>query len=280
MTEQPISNVTPLAKVSVSTVIVTPEIATRWLASNTFNRKLRPAKVARYASDMAAGRWTVDASMICFDTQGRLMNGQHRLHAIVASGASIPFVVMRNTPDEAMATMDTGALRTGGDFFGLSGYKNAHLTSSSARLAIIYSDGRIYKDRKTQDVSTIEQEEFLDANPDLLNWVDVSSHLRKNIDAPPTVIAVAGWLFSRHAGDEAAVAFLNALATRARLDLGDPILTLDTRLRNIRDRRTSLSHRDYLHLFVKTWNYHRRGTKKVAQINLPRPGDRIPEVRR
>ncbi len=78
-------------KVAVSIVAVTPDTARRWLQRNGINRPLRDYRINLYASEMVAGRWTVDASAICFDSQDRLLNGQHRLHAVVRSNRTIHF---------------------------------------------------------------------------------------------------------------------------------------------------------------------------------------------
>lgn len=273
-------NVLPIypSKMTVSVVMVTPDMAARWLEQNTSNRPLRDVKVRQYARDMSAGLWTFDASAICFGPDGRLLNGQHRLSAVIASKATIAFQVARNVPESSMKNMDTGTKRTAGDYFGLAGMKHANLIASSAKLASLLADGRVYSDRKVQTVSTTELDVFVDENPDLLTWVETATHLR-NIEAPPTAIAVSGWLFARASDSQSSADFLNKLATRSNLGDGHPILTLDNRLRSIRSQRRRVEHRDYIHLFVKAWNYHRKGMT-VAQINLPKTGDRIPEVRR
>ncbi|MHB1733423.1 MAG: hypothetical protein ACYCU8_08205 [Ferrimicrobium acidiphilum] len=109
---EPITNVTTLALESaISYVRVTPDMAQHWLANNKGNRVLRPGKIKQYAEDMQAGRWTHGADMICFGTDGTLLNGQHRLHAVIQSGCTITFVVQRNTPSDAMVNIDTGASR-------------------------------------------------------------------------------------------------------------------------------------------------------------------------
>ena len=72
---------------------VTPEIARGWLTFNTNNaRKLSKSVVDVYASDMAEGRWNECSDIICF-SGGNLINGQHRLSAVVQSGVTVPFYV-------------------------------------------------------------------------------------------------------------------------------------------------------------------------------------------
>lgn len=71
-------------------VPVTPERARRWLARNAHdNRPLYPPAVDRYTAEIRSGQWTRWAHRP-IEFRGRwLVNGQHRLTAIVASGMTI-----------------------------------------------------------------------------------------------------------------------------------------------------------------------------------------------
>lgn len=76
-----------------SIVEVSPELAKEWLKSNTFNRKVSPSTVNRYARDMASGQWRLNHQGIAFDGHGVLVDGQHRLEAVAKSGATVRMMV-------------------------------------------------------------------------------------------------------------------------------------------------------------------------------------------
>ena len=76
-----------------SIVEVSPELAKEWLRSNTFNRKASQATVNRYAGDMKSGEWRLNHQGIAFDDQGILVDGQHRLLAVVKSCATVRMMV-------------------------------------------------------------------------------------------------------------------------------------------------------------------------------------------
>ncbi len=79
---------------------VTPDQARAWLARNhESNRKIEQDRVDSYADDMRQGRWTLTHQGIAFDKRERLIDGQHRLAAVVAFGKSVPMLVCWN--DEA-----------------------------------------------------------------------------------------------------------------------------------------------------------------------------------
>lgn len=93
---------------------VTPEMAAAWLAKgNPKNRKINDARVNAYARDMKKGKWCASPlSAIGFDRSGMLLNGHHRLHAVVKSGVTIDLVVFDNVPNEVLRFTDTELPRT------------------------------------------------------------------------------------------------------------------------------------------------------------------------
>lgn len=114
-----------LGLMSLTEEIVTPEIATAWLANNDTNRVLKPQAVNRYASDMFEGHWELKPVAICFLPNGSLGNGQHTLNAIVKTGLSQPLLIARNVPASVIAVMDIGAKRSQADMLAVLG-RNVH----------------------------------------------------------------------------------------------------------------------------------------------------------
>lgn len=72
---------------------ITPALAESWLMSNTFNRSLSSAVVNKYANDMKSGNWHLNHQGIAFDDCNVLVDGQHRLSAVVKSGVTVDMLV-------------------------------------------------------------------------------------------------------------------------------------------------------------------------------------------
>ena len=105
---------------TIDIVDLTPAEAEAMLSHNTRNRNVRVNDVAGYARDMLAGDWQFTAEPIKFDTDGVLIDGQHRLLALVAAGKESPdiavkVIVVRNLEPEAQEALDTGISRCPGD---------------------------------------------------------------------------------------------------------------------------------------------------------------------
>lgn len=278
MTQNADSPVIPfVTKMVPSYVPVTPEMAARWLDANVVNRRIRESKVIQYASDMAAGRWTHSNDAICFAPDGTLLNGQHRLTAVVRSGATIVMLIIHGMPSHSMATMDAGIARTAADALGFAGEMNSHLLASTARQAIIYTDGRIYQDTKVQAVSHSEILDFVADNPEIRHSVSVIGGIRSHIDAPPTPLALTHWIVAARAGTAVTDHFFHQLAHRTNEPRGSAVLAIDSRLREIKRNRAKVTTRALVYMLVKGWNYY-AADKRVSSITLSsKAGTRIPE---
>lgn len=69
--------------------------------------------IDKYAHDMARGAWdTGVAQTISISDRGELLDGWHRLHAVVKSGASVSFLVARRVPSESFHNYDSGKARS------------------------------------------------------------------------------------------------------------------------------------------------------------------------
>ena len=65
------------------------------LELNVCNRNVRESRVCEYANEMSAGRWRLTGQGIIILEDGTVGDGQHRLYAIVKSGATVQMPVAR-----------------------------------------------------------------------------------------------------------------------------------------------------------------------------------------
>lgn len=92
---------------------ITPQIAAEYLSHNApNNRRIKRAHVEMLARDMAAGEFKTTHQGIAFDTDGTLIDGQHRLQAIMMAGATVRMMVTRGCEKSAVLSVDRGATRT------------------------------------------------------------------------------------------------------------------------------------------------------------------------
>jgi hypothetical protein len=119
-------------------MMVTPELAKQWLEANTHNRPLSEELVIAYMVDMLDGRWQYNGDAIRFDHTGRLIDGQHRLHACIEAGVPFETDVVTGLAPEAIRTIDIGRVRTAGHIAHLEGVENASVACAIAGLAVLH----------------------------------------------------------------------------------------------------------------------------------------------
>lgn len=92
--------------------IITPSTAKKYLEKNVGNyRKLDKSRVSCYAEEMTNGTWQDNGETIKFSKEGRLLDGQHRLSAIVRSGRCVGMYVVRDVAAN-VNVIDVGKPRT------------------------------------------------------------------------------------------------------------------------------------------------------------------------
>lgn len=255
---------------SVTWEKVTPERAQRWLAQNIANnRPLMQKRVKTYAHDMRAGRWQAIPAPIIFDKDGRLIDGQHRLAAMVESRATLTLLVARGSDIDAQRVIDTGSNRAVGQIVHMAGHANGNDLATLARMVWSWEHGYRGASVYTPPIqpSPTEVLYVIGEHPELPNTIKASwAAYTAMRGAAKSTYAFSYWLFARKHGPSAAE-FFAALETGAGLLEGSPILLLRDRL--IREARATRqasgaaggkSKRQYiLALFIKAWNAYRCG---------------------
>lgn len=128
---------------STTSEVITPAIAEAYLMRNIENRPLNKARILYYADQMKKGLWQLNGEPICFDINGKLVNGQHRLEAVKLAGVDIETVVCRNVPEKSFMTYDSGMNRKTSDIFALCDILNATNISSCVRKFHMLSVGQM-----------------------------------------------------------------------------------------------------------------------------------------
>lgn len=254
-----------ISDIITSTELVTPEIADGWLSTAAPNRAVRQRVVAGMSSDMQPGRFIRNGAPIRFDSFGRLIDGQHRLLAIVDSGIPQVMLVVRGLSPESMATIDTGLSRSVNDILRLSGLIEVSFAPSAAAItglliALIRSEQTGYLNRS--EVSRLEVVDFIDRNNLLIRecaeWLRTTKLNTGFGDAP--FAAVRARLMMRGDMD---CSFFDSVASGASLPPNDIRLKLRNQLtRSSRSLKTSQLHRTAI--TIKAFNHHVAGTNPAT----------------
>lgn len=129
---------------------ITPDLAAKILERNTANRTLSQGLVDRYAAEMRRDAWDEDnGETIKIAADGTVVDGQHRLWAVVESGRTIRFLVVRGVDRDSFQTIDIGKARTAGDLVGIAGIPSGNQVAAGAMIALAYRKKKITRDTKS-----------------------------------------------------------------------------------------------------------------------------------
>lgn len=254
----------PENKLRVSVQRVTPRRAQQILDGNTHNRRVRDALVEDYARDMAAGRWDVNGETIKISDQGILLDGQHRLTAVIKANVIVDMLVVENLPEIVQETVDTGSKRTVADVLSLRGEISTTVLAAIARKVMVFArtgnkDVQMSYNRPT----TLEVAEAIDQYPFIREAAHFGLTNRRSVSIGPSVLGFAYWACSMRDETDAEL-FFEGVVTGADLSHGDPALTLRNKLTEKRAAtRGGLDEREILAYFFRAWNAYREGRKLV-----------------
>lgn len=115
-------------------VWITPAMAEAMLTRNfSRNRKLNERNLSCMLKELSGGTWYPSVSTIVFTLKGWLIDGQHRLETIVASGKPMLCLVALNVPEDAVFGIDTNLPRNTGVSGKIAGVINDEKTCPIAR---------------------------------------------------------------------------------------------------------------------------------------------------
>ena len=115
---------------SIKPVTITPKYAEELLKMNTNNRRVRQQKVDSLADSMRKGEWELSNDAITISEGNVLLNGQHRLLAVIQSGCTCPFILFTGAPDSSFDIMDTPTVRSVADVIQRKGGTNTTRASA------------------------------------------------------------------------------------------------------------------------------------------------------
>lgn len=124
---------------------ITPEDAAEMLTHNIGNRNISLKALQSYSRDLVKGYWKANGVSIIFNDAGTLIDGQHRLTAVVKTGLILSDSIIVTVPESQGSGIDQGKRRSARDqakMQGLSGYiYNSNTVISTVKELIIHGKG-------------------------------------------------------------------------------------------------------------------------------------------
>lgn len=254
-------------------VTMTPEWAHQILTTrNTKNRHMRPSVVRRYARAIEAGQWKLTQQGVAIGSNGVLLDGQHRLAAIVEAGQPVQIALATDCDPSIFMVMDTGCTRMAADVLQMGGVGNPTTAAAGIKLYILNErhPDKIWTGQSLQFPSHTDIEAYNRQRSEDVAWacsVALAAYrgckrINKSACLAFALLALdAGWPTST------VESFCEKLGNGAGLTDTSPILRFRTFLINEVVRKGGGSAQIHLACLIKTFNYWNEG----AELKLFRP---------
>lgn len=272
--------ITSESGVTYSLEVITPEIAEVMLTHNTKNRKQRPAGLDKYARDMEGDEWVENGDAIRFAVDGTLLDGQHRLTAVVSAGVSITALVVRGLPVSAQKTIDSGFVRPMAEAFEFEGIAHSKTAAAVTRRVLLWQHGQRSNAGGNYQPSKTEMLDAWRTDPVIRTSADAARQMQGRKQIPASIIGLTWWLFSQVDPDGCAV-FWQGLYSGSDLSANNPIHVVRERIIKQNAQPGRVQETVYLAWVIKAWNLW-RADKKISPTYRGfdfKVGEKFPEPR-
>lgn len=249
--------------------LITPSYAKELLKENSFNRKIKEHHLKNLAYQMANNQWVLNGEPIIIAKDGSILDGQHRLMAVVLSNTAIETFVIRGIEKNVMHTINTGVARTSADALHLNGYENSVALSKIVRMVILFRQKRTLAENKdrSQNISNSDILNFLKNEPDIKFSISNSgvSNLRATFLTRSEISFL--WYVFKDIDEDKANLFINSLLEGQNLNNDDVVFHLRNRLISAKITKiTKLNYSMKMKLIFKAWDkfYYNQKVKTLS----------------
>lgn len=211
---------------SGSRIRMTPAMAQQLLESNQLNRPLAPGHAERIAGQIKAGKWRFNGDTIKISKTGDVLDGQHRLWAIIESDTPVDTIVIFGIDRDAFATIDTiRKPRSLGDTVALAGQaKYRSVIGAALSWHIRWRKGFIETYRAPKNrIENSDIEVALADHPGIVRAVERAQSVRRVAN-----VALVAFLYYVvvNRNEELAERMISTLADPAGVSVNDPFYLL------------------------------------------------------
>lgn len=239
-------------------------------------RNVNQGNLRRLMSDVDGDAWVVTGETVIYSEDGWLLNGQHRMEAIVATGKPITTLVVVLPYDmarEAMGQIDHGLPRSTADSLRMDGEPNAVPLAAVLDVLFFFDRHNKLAGNMTRP-SRSERAEVLERYPSARDAVAYIGK-RFEVGIPPRYLTALRTLTMLGLPEQSEV-FFERLRTGVGLEEKDPVLVLRRQL-DRKNRSWGKGKMDVLMeikvaWLIRAWNLHVEGRRtSVLRVDSQPP---------
>lgn len=243
--------------------VITPKIAEEMLEGNEGNRKVNHPNLDYLCHEMKKANFRLTGDTIKISKSGRLLDGQHRLMAVVKTKVTIRCNVTRGLEEDIFKFIDLNKTRGAHDVLQIEGISNAAKMAVMIKFIISYKNGRIHhavnhKSTKATKITNYDVSEFYRKHSDSLEYSLSVGWNNKNKIIPGSIMAGLHYCLKDINFDDA-TAFIKSTIDGINLGKTSPIFVLREKLIANMSNTLKMPAAMRLAIIIKAWNAFRKG---------------------
>lgn len=256
--------------VSSKIELITVEKAKVILGNNANNRAVNERNLSSLVSDMKSGSWKQTGESIKIAQNGRLLDGQHRLLAIIKTKIPQKMLVTRGLDNDAFKFIDTGRSRKASDVLAIEGLDNPTKLASSVKYIInfergFYSAAATHSGARNSRITNNEVSKFAGRHKKQLEESLKYGFAKNNKIISGSLLTSFHYIFNKIDVNKADY-FCHSLVEGTDLKAGSPIHQLRQKLIMDMGSKYKMRALDKSALICKAWNQFRENKMNVKLI--------------
>ncbi len=261
---------------------ITPARAAELLEANSTNRPVSKAVVRSFAEAMRRGEWMVTHQGIAFDVNGVLVDGQHRLAAIIEADRPVELTVFTEVAEGTFDVLDTGKRRTAADVLAIEGEKSSTMLAAMVRTVWLYEHRpELTWSGGAAAVSNHQIVQTLHRHPKLRDYVGVGEQIAGATGMIKSAAGAGSYLVAQPNRRADLEPWYEGVIDGAGLARSDPRLLFRRVMFNMARRHAGQvlhrrDSREHLGLYLTAFNAWATG-QPISQLRFT-PRDTVPAV--
>jgi hypothetical protein len=252
---------------------ITPKKASEMLEANTSNRPVSQPVVRSFAEAMRRGDWMVTHQGIAFDINGVLVDGQHRLAAVIEAEVPVAMTVFTEVGADTFDVLDTGKRRNAADVLAIEGEKSTTMLAAMVRTVWLYENrSELGWSGGKAAVTNHQIVQTLQEHPKLRDFVSVGERISAETGMIKSAAGAASYLIENANKRANLTAWYEGIVDGAGLGKSDPRLMFRRVMFNMARKQAGLVQRrrdtrEHVALYLKAFNAW-AGEEQLTQLRF------------
>lgn len=236
--------------------LMTPKAARKILERNPANRQKNEDFILSLAAAIENGEWEANGVPIIIDEDGNLLDGQHRLEAVILANKPVEMLVVTGPSRSVFTTIDTGMKRSISHMLHIEGESNCNVLGAAVSWLFKLTTGSVFATGRAKTPRARQAVELLHRHSPIRDSVTVGRSVKHVMSA--SIATCLHYLFGK-VNHEKADEFFAKLETGEGLRKTQAVYLLREQLLANRGSKRKLTSVAQVALAIKAFNVSMNG---------------------